>query len=53
MAQDVAHSGKMMVRVVVHLVGALALCLALSGCDKCGDPVKFNFPGVSVCSDTK
>ena len=42
-----------MVRALFHLAGALALCLALSGCDKCGDPGKFNFPGASVCSDTK
>jgi hypothetical protein len=42
-----------MKRRLVLVVGALALCLAVSGCDKCGDAVKINFPGATACSDTK
>ena len=45
-------SGLSMLRAFVRLAGALSLCLALSGCDKCGDPVKFNFPGFTACRDT-
>jgi hypothetical protein len=42
-----------MLRAILYLAGAVALALAVSGCDRCGDPVKINFPGVSACSDAK
>ena len=42
-----------MVRAFLYVAAALALCLVLSGCDRCGDPVKINFPGVNACSDTR
>jgi hypothetical protein len=42
-----------MLRAFLYMACAFALAFALSGCDRCGDPVKINFPGVSACSDTK
>ncbi len=30
----------------VALAGLVLASLALAGCDKCGDPVKFNVPSV-------
>ena len=40
-------------RTFMYLACAAALALALSGCDRCRDPVKINFPGLSACSDSK
>lgn len=40
-------------RAFVFIAAALALGLLTAGCDRCGDPVKFNLPGVSACSDKK
>ncbi len=32
------------------LIGFLALCLGLAGCDKCGNPIQINAPKVaSAC----
>jgi len=42
-----------MSRALLYMAFAFALALSLSGCDKCGDAVKFNFPGVSACRDAK
>lgn len=33
-------------RFVFSLAGLLLASLALAGCDKCGEPVKFNTPGL-------
>ena len=40
-------------RAFVFIAAALALGLMTAGCDRCGDPVKINLPGVSACSDSK
>lgn len=40
-------------RAFLYMAAAIALCLSLTGCDRCGDPVKFNFPGVNACSDAR
>ncbi|MFO1114330.1 MAG: hypothetical protein U1E28_01480 [Beijerinckiaceae bacterium] len=40
-------------RNLLFLACAAALTLALSGCDRCGDPVKINFPGVNACSESR
>ena len=45
--------GRFMSRALLYIACAFAFALSLSGCDKCGDPLKFNFPGVSACSDQK
>ena len=45
--------GSLRVRAFVFIAAALALGLMTSGCDRCGDPVKFNFPSVNACSDDK
>jgi hypothetical protein len=34
------------------LFGLFAVSVALAGCDKCGDPVKF-FTPAKACSDTR
>lgn len=40
-------------RISLTLTGIVLSCLAVAGCDKCGDPVKFNVPSVpSACYDT-
>ena len=41
------------VRAFVFVAAALALSLLTAGCDRCGDPLKFNLPGVSACNDSK
>lgn len=41
------------VRSFLYVAAALALCFLLAACDRCGDPVKINFPGVNACSDSK
>lgn len=38
-------------RTLATVLAAICLCSTLSACDKCGDPVKFNFPG--ACADTR
>jgi len=45
--------GEQGVRAFLFIAAALALALSASGCDRCGDPVKFNLPGLSACSDSK
>ncbi|MFT4095652.1 MAG: hypothetical protein QM651_00925 [Rhodoblastus sp.] len=40
-------------RAFLFIAAALALALTTGGCDRCGDPVKFNLPGLSACSDSK
>ncbi len=42
-----------MMRAFLYVAAAFALALAVSGCDRCGDPVKINFPGMNACSDAK
>ncbi len=42
-----------MLRAFLYMACAFTLCLSLVGCDRCGDPVKINVPGLSACSDTK
>jgi len=36
-------------RISFSLAGLILGCLVLGGCDKCGDPVKFNVP--NACYD--
>jgi len=45
--------GELRVRAFVFIAAAMALSLMTAGCDRCGDPVKINLPGVSACSDSK
>jgi hypothetical protein len=33
-------------RRLILTLGGLILCCLAAGCDKCGDPVKFNVPGL-------
>ncbi|HMN71574.1 MAG TPA: hypothetical protein PKA55_06860 [Rhodoblastus sp.] len=40
-------------RAFLFIAAALALALMMSGCDRCGDPMKFNLPGVNACSDAR
>jgi len=37
----------------VFIAAALALGLMAAGCDRCGDPVKINLPGVNACSGSR
>ncbi|HEY4846591.1 MAG TPA: hypothetical protein VIH87_02050 [Methylocella sp.] len=40
-------------RVVFTLASLAVGCLFVAGCDKCGDPVKFNVPGLPhACYDS-
>ena len=40
-------------RRIVLTLGSLVLCCLAAGCDKCGDPVKFNVPGLpNACYDS-
>src|SRR3984893_3480571 len=44
---------KIMRRVVFTLASLAVGCLFVAGCDKCGDPVKFNVPGLPhACYDS-
>ena len=36
-------------RRLILTLGGLILCCLAAGCDKCGDPVKFNVPGLPNC----
>jgi len=48
-----AGFGEKSVRAFVIIAAALALGLMATGCDRCGDPVKINLPGVNACSDSR
>ena len=40
-------------RIILTLVSLVFCCLA-AGCDKCGDPVKFNVPSLpKACYDSQ
>ncbi|MGH6835708.1 MAG: hypothetical protein ACREC9_09205 [Methylocella sp.] len=40
-------------RVVFTLASLAISCVLVAGCDKCGDPVKFNVPSLpSACYDS-
>jgi hypothetical protein len=40
-------------RRIVLTLGSLVLCCFAAGRDKCGDPVKFNVPGLpNACYDS-
>jgi hypothetical protein len=40
-------------RVVFTLASLVVGCLFAAGCDKCGDPVKFNVPSLpNACYDS-
>ncbi len=40
-------------RILLTLVGLVLVGFALAGCDRCGDPVKFNAPSApKSCYDT-
>ncbi|MGH6842009.1 MAG: hypothetical protein ACREDV_07960 [Methylocella sp.] len=39
-------------RIVLTLASAIC-CLFVAGCDKCGDPVKFNVPGLPGACHTQ
>jgi hypothetical protein len=40
-------------RRFVLTLASVICCLFAAGCDKCGDPVKFNVPGLpKACYDT-
>jgi hypothetical protein len=40
-------------RHIVLTLGSLILCCLVAGCDKCGEPVKFNVPGLpNACYDS-
>lgn len=48
-----ANRGKIMRRVIFTLASLAVGCLFAAGCDKCGDPVKFNVPGLpKACYDS-
>jgi hypothetical protein len=41
-------------RRLVLSLGSLLLCCLVAGCDKCGDPVKFNVPKLpNACYDSQ
>jgi hypothetical protein len=41
-------------RRLVLFLGGLILCCLAAGCDKCGDPVKFNVPSVpAACYESQ
>jgi len=47
-----ANPGSEEMRRIVLTLGSLVLCCLAAGCDKCGDPVKFNVPGLpNACYD--
>lgn len=52
-AERPAGVGEQGLRAFLFIAAALALALTTGGCDRCGDPVKFNLPGLSACSDSK
>jgi hypothetical protein len=40
-------------RPIVLTLASLIYCLLAAGCDKCGDPVKFNVPSLpNACYDS-
>jgi len=40
-------------RFVLTLASVICCLFAAAGCDKCGDPVKFNVPGLpKACCDS-
>ena len=48
-----AYRGNIMRRVVFALASLAVSCLFAAGCDKCGDPVKFNVPSLPrTCYDS-
>jgi hypothetical protein len=47
------QSGRREMRRIVLILGSLVLCCLAAGCDKCGDPVKFNVPSLpGACYDS-
>ena len=41
-------------RRLVLSLGSVLLCCLVAGCDKCGDPVKFNVPSLpNACYDSQ
>lgn len=39
-------------RLALHFAGLVICCLFVAGCDKCGEPIKFNVPGLpGACYD--
>jgi hypothetical protein len=55
MASDARQKpdGSRNMRRIVSTLASIVCCLFAAGCDKCGDPVKFNVPGLpKACYDS-
>ena len=47
------QSGRRHMRRIALTLASVICCLVAAGCDKCGDPVKFNVPGLpKACYDS-